>query len=56
MERGKVLTTRLLSQGYQISKMVATPKKFCGIHYDQVSHYNVAVSGFFFDVFASDGP
>ena len=30
MERGKVLTTRLLSQGYQKPKLVATLKKFCG--------------------------
>ena len=30
MEHGKVLTTKLLSQGYQITKLVATLKKFYG--------------------------
>ena len=30
MERGKVLTTKLLSQGYQKTKLVATLKKFYG--------------------------
>ena len=37
MERGKVLTTKLLSQGYQKAKMVATLKKFYGRHHDLVN-------------------
>ena len=44
MERGKVLTTKLLSQGYQKTKLVATLKKFYGRHHDLVNPYNVAVS------------
>ena len=44
MERGKVLTTKLLSQGYQKTKLVATFKKFYGRHHDLVNPYNVAVS------------
>ena len=43
VERGKVLTTKLLSQGYQNTKMVATLKKFYGRHHDLVNPYNVAV-------------
>ena len=48
MERGKVLTTKLLSQVYQITKLVATLKKFY--------LYNVAVSIMVSDVFANDEP
>ena len=55
-ERGKVLTTKLLSQGYQKTKLVATLKKFYGRHHDLVNPYNVAVSGIVSDVFASDAP
>ena len=43
MERGKVLTTKLLSQGYQKTKLVATLKKVYGRHHDLVNPYNVAV-------------
>ena len=39
MERGKVLTTRLLSQGYQKTKLVATPKKFYRRQHDLVNPY-----------------
>ena len=56
MERGKVLTTKLLSQGYQKTKLVATLKKFYGRHYDLVNPYNVSVSRIVSDVFASDAP
>ena len=47
VERGKVLTTKLLSQGYQKTKLVATFKKFYGRHHDLVNAYNVAVSRLF---------
>ena len=56
MERGKVLTQKLLSQGYQKTKLVATLKKFSGRHHDLVNPYNVAVSRIVSDVFASDAP
>ena len=56
MEHGKVLTTKLLSQGYQKTKLVATLKKFYGRHHDLVNPYNVAVSRIVSDVFASDAP
>ena len=55
-ERGKVLTTKLLSRGYQKTKLVATLKKFYGRHHDLVNPYNVAVSRIISDVFASDAP
>ena len=44
MERGKVLTTMLLSQGYQKTKVVTTLKKFYGRHHNLVNPYNLAVS------------
>ena len=50
MERGKVLTSTLLSQGYQKTKLVATLKKFYGRHHDLVNPYNVAVSRIVSDV------
>ena len=56
MERGKVLTTKLLSQEYQKNKLVATLKKFYGRHHDLVHPYNVAVFRIVSDVFASDAP
>ena len=58
MARGKVLTTKLLSQGYQKNKLVAilVLKKFCGRHHDLVNPYNVAVSRIVSDVFANDAP
>ena len=56
MARGKMLTTQLLSQGYQKTKLVAILKKFYGRHHDLVNLYNVAVSRIVSDVFASDVP
>ena len=47
MERGKVITTKLLSQGYQ-----KTLKKFYGRHHDLFNPYHVAVSRIVSDVFA----
>ena len=56
MRRGKVLTTKLLSHGYQNSKLVAILKKFYGSHHDLVNPYNVAVFRMVSDVFVNDGP
>ena len=58
MERGKVLTTRLFSQGYKKKqkKLVATLKKFYGRHHDLVNPYNVVVSRIVSDDFANDEP
>ena len=53
MERGKVLTTKLLSQEYQKTKLVAKFKKF---YHDLVNPYNVTVSRIVSDVFANDAP
>ena len=51
-----MLTQKLLSQGYQKTKLVASLKKFYGRHHDLVNPYNVAVSRIVSDVFASDVP
>ena len=56
MQRGKVLTTKLLSQEYQKTKLVATLQKFYGRHHDLANPYNVAVSRIVSDVFANDEP
>ena len=51
-----MLTTKLLSQGYQKTKLVATLKKLYGRHHDLVNPYNVAVFRIVSDVFANDEP
>ena len=51
MERGKVLTTKLFSQGCIKTKLIATLEKFYGRHRDLVNPYNVAVSRIVSDVF-----
>ena len=56
MERGKVLTTKLLSPEYKKTKLVAILKKFYGRHHDLVNPYNVAVSRIVSDDFANDEP
>ena len=56
MEPGKVLTTKLLSQGYQKTKLVATFKKFYGRRHDMVNPNILAVSRIVSDVFANDAP
>ena len=56
MERGKVLTTKLLSQGYQKTKLVATLKKFYRRHHDLVNLYSGTVSRIVSGVFANDEP
>ena len=53
-ERGKVLTTKLLSQEYQKTKLAATFKKFYDRHHDLVNPYNMTVSRIASDVFAND--
>ena len=49
MESRKVLTAKLLSQGFQKNS-----KKFYGKHHDLVNPYNVRVSRIVSDVFAND--
>ena len=51
-----MLTTKLLSQGYQTTKLVATLQKLYGRHHDLVNPYNVAVSRIVSDVFVNDEP
>ena len=51
-----MLTIKLLSQGYQKTKLVATLKKCYGRHHDLVNLYNVAVSRIVSDMFANDEP
>ena len=51
-----MLTTKLLRQGYQKTKLVATLKKFYRRHHDVDNPYNVAVSRIVSDVFATDAP
>ena len=54
MERGKVLTTKLLRHEYQKTKLVATLKKFYGRHHNLLNPYNVEVFRIVSDVFVND--
>ena len=57
IEQGRLLTTTLLTRGYQRYKMVSNwVEEFCGRHHDLVSHYNVAVSRLMSDVVAKAKP
>lgn len=55
MERGKLITTWLLSKGYQRTKLVATLKKFYGRRHNLINPYDVVVSKIVF-VFANEKP
>ena len=52
-DRGKLLTSKLLSRGYRRAKPVSTVKMFYGRHHDLVDPYNVAVSKLIFDLMTS---
>ena len=42
--RVKLLSSKVLLQGYRRAKLISTHKKFCRRHHDLVDPYNVAVS------------
>ena len=44
VDRGKLLTSKLLSQGYCRAKLLSTLKKFYVRHHDLVDPYSVAAS------------
>ena len=44
VDRGKLLTSKLLSQGCRRANLVSTLKKFYGRHHDLVDPYSVAAS------------
>ena len=56
IERERLLTTRLLTQGYQRAKLVSTLKKFYERHHNLVNPYNVAFSRLTSDIFAIAKP
>ena len=43
--RCQLLTTRLVSQGYQIPRLRACLKKFYGRYHHLIDHYEISVSG-----------
>ena len=48
--RGKLLSTKLLDQGYNIKRLKTAAKKFYGRYYDICSAFNVSVSSFINDI------
>ena len=53
VDRGKLLTKKLLSQGYRNMKLVSTVKKFHGRHRELVDPCNDAISKCISDFIAS---
>ena len=53
VDRAKLLTNKLLSQGYRKTKLVSTVKKFYGRHHDLVDPYSAAVSKLISNLMAS---
>ena len=51
LDRGKLLSEKLMKQGYLQSRLVQTIKKFYGRHLDLVSKYDVSVSALTTDMF-----
>ena len=49
--RCRLLTSKLLKQGYIHNKLIATFKKFYGRHFELVSDYNVPVTIMIIDLF-----
>ena len=50
LARAKILTTKLLNQGYNTRRLISAAKKFCGRYYDIFSAFNVSVTSFINDV------
>ena len=44
VDKGMLLTSKLLSQGYRRAKLVSTLKQFYGRHHDLVDPYSVVAS------------
>ena len=51
LARGKLLTNKLLTQGYVKPKLITVIKKFYGRHHDVVLKYDVSVSKLINDTF-----
>ena len=51
LHRGKLLTNKLLTQGYCKPRLIKTIKKFYGRHHEIVDKFGVSVSKMILDVF-----
>ena len=56
VNRGKLLTTRLLSRAYQITKLPSTLARFYGRHHDLVDPYTTWLLPESILIFATDTP
>ena len=52
LERGQLLSQKLLSQGYVKPRLEASLRKFYGRHHELVDHYGISVSQMTTDMFA----
>ena len=52
LARAKMLTSKLLCQGYKCEKLIVAIKKFCGRYNDTFSVFNVSVKKFTNDLFS----
>ena len=53
VDRGKLPTIKLLSQGYREAKLLSAVKNLCERYHDLVEPYNMAVSKLILDLMAS---
>ena len=51
LERGSLLTTKLLNQGFLMVKLKSSLRKFYGRHHDLVGRYGISVSQMITDMF-----
>ena len=51
LDRGLLLTRKLLNQGFLLVKLRSLPRKFYGRHYDLVDRYGISVSQMTTDMF-----
>ena len=52
LERGQLLSQKLLSQGYVKPRLESSLRKFYGRHHELVDHYGISVSQMTIDMFA----
>ena len=52
LERGQLLSQKLLSQGYVKPRLESSLRKFYGRHHELVDHYGISVSQMTVDIFS----
>jgi len=51
LDKGLLLTMKLLNQGFLLVMLKSSLRQFCGRHHDLVDHYRISVSQIAIDMF-----